>query len=115
MRGSSVSSRRRVSDRNRPLTMRADLSGEWLELTNRLALAAGVLAGTVHDVNNLLQGISGHAELFEAAPADDERQARRARLIVTSAGHASAHLATLQGFVRDVHEGTGQVDLHTIA
>ena len=38
--------------------MRADLSEEWFELTNRLALAAQLLSGTVHDVNNLLKQYS---------------------------------------------------------
>ena len=43
-------------------TMQRTLSPPWLERANHLALAARLLAGAVHDVNNLLQVISGQAD-----------------------------------------------------
>jgi C4-dicarboxylate-specific signal transduction histidine kinase len=90
-------------------------SDQWLERANRFALIARLLPGTVHDVNNLLQGISGNAELLEPGAGVDETVARRGRVIGASARRASAVLSDLMAFARDVSEGVRRVDLSKTA
>src|SRR5690349_14283475 len=87
---------------------------EWLEQANRLALVARLLAGTIHDVNNLLQVISGNAEMLESG-AKPESIPQRARSIRSNAGSASARLADVLAFARDVDERVGSVDLQQTA
>src|SRR5579872_4193306 len=58
-------------------------SSQWLATVNRLALVTRVLGGTVHDVNNLLQIVSGNAELLESN-AKSDLVLKRARSIRTT-------------------------------
>ena len=89
-------------------------SSQWLATVNRLALVARLLGGTVHDVNNLLQIISGNAELLESN-AKPDLVPKRARAIRTTTGAASARLADVLAFARDNDDGIGAVDLRATA
>jgi signal transduction histidine kinase len=94
---------------------RAMRSNEWLERANHLSLVADLLSGTLHDVNNLLQVVSGNAELLESAGTSEDVLARRARTIGTSARKASALLADVLVFARDGGADGQAVDLQQLA
>jgi len=74
---------------------------DWLERANRLALIARQLSTTVHDVNNMLQVISGHAELLVKAPDANETMLKRGQLIGSQAQRATLALAELAEFAKD--------------
>ncbi|MFN7977212.1 MAG: HAMP domain-containing sensor histidine kinase [Vicinamibacterales bacterium] len=74
-------------------------SAEWLALVNRQALAVRLISTTVHDVNNILQVVSGAAEVLALDPSP-AAVAKRTTSIVTQASTATAVLAGLVGFVR---------------
>src|SRR5215831_18697235 len=90
-------------------------STAWLERANRLALAARLLASTVHDVNNSLQVISGNGELLELAPSADPTIVRRGQSIRTHARRASGLLTELMAFVKDANEQVSPTSLRAIA
>ena len=90
-------------------------SAQWLERANHLALVARLLSGTVHDVNNLLQVISGNAELLESALGDNDVQRKRVRLILANAHRASDLLAEVLAFARDALDRSGRIDLNDVA
>ena len=73
---------------------------EWLERVNRHALLARLMSATVHDVNNLLQVVSGAAELLAMDPTP-EAVTRRTTSIVAQAGQATAALQALAAFARN--------------
>jgi C4-dicarboxylate-specific signal transduction histidine kinase len=81
--------------------MRESPPPEWLERANRLALIARQLSTTVHDVNNMLQVISGHAELLVSAPDANETMLKRGQLIAGQAQRATLALAELAEFAKD--------------
>src|ERR1700730_5140769 len=87
----------------------------WLARANRLAIVAGLLENTVHEVNNDLQVISGHAELLESVAGANEAAQRRARNIGTRALSASAMLSELLRFASDDAERAERVTLPRIA
>jgi signal transduction histidine kinase len=89
-------------------------SAQWLERANHLALVARLLSGTVHDVNNLLQVISGQAELVELAAADRKSE-QRGRTIRESARRASELLEAVMSFARDTRVVTEPVDMRESA
>jgi two-component system C4-dicarboxylate transport sensor histidine kinase DctB len=91
------------------------LSTAWLERANRLALAARLLASTVHDVNNSLQVISGNGELLELAASADPTIVRRGQTIRTHARRASGLLTELMAFVKDANEQVSPTSLRAIA
>ena len=74
-------------------------SRDWLALVNRQALAVRLIATTVHDVNNILQVVSGAAEVLALDPSPPA-VAKRTTSIVGQAAAATAVLAGLTAFVR---------------
>ena len=90
---------------------------DWLALVNRQALAVRLISTTVHDVNNILQVVSGAAEVLALDPSP-AAVARRTTSIVGQATAATAVLAGLVGFVRAdgvAHEGAKPLALATQA
>ncbi|MCC7417915.1 MAG: HAMP domain-containing histidine kinase [Acidobacteria bacterium] len=86
-------------------------SPEWLEAANRLATVARQLATIVHESNNLLQVISGNAEMLEAAGELSEHATKRARTIGEHARRASSLLTELLAFARDGDLDAARIDL----
>ena len=82
---------------------------EWLERVNRHALLARLMSATVHDVNNLLQVVSGSAEVLAMDPTP-EAVTRRTTSIVAQAGQATAALQALAAFARDPGSPGGHRD-----
>lgn len=80
---------------------------EWLERVNRHALLARLLSATVHDVNNMLQVVSGSAEILALNPAP-EALALRTDAIVAQAGQATAALQSLAAFAREPSSAGGR-------
>ncbi len=72
---------------------------EWLVTVNRQSLAVRLLATTVHDVNNILQVMSGAAEVLALDPTP-AAVARRTTSIVGQSAAATAVLHNLIAFVR---------------
>lgn len=92
-------------------------SGEWLALVNRQALAVRLIATTVHDVNNILQVMSGAAEVLALDPSP-AAVARRTTSIVGQSAAATAVLQALTAFVRveaDTRDGARPLALATQA
>jgi C4-dicarboxylate-specific signal transduction histidine kinase len=83
----------------------------WLERVNRLALIVRQLSTTVHDVNNMLQVISGHAELLVTSPGATEAMLKRGGMISAQAQRATLALAELADFAKDVSERQETVQL----
>lgn len=71
----------------------------WLAAVNRQCLAVRLLATTVHDVNNILQVMSGAAEVLALDPTP-AAVARRTTSIVGQSAAATAVLHNLITFVR---------------
>lgn len=72
---------------------------DWLALVNRQALAVRLISTTVHDVNNILQVVSGAAEVLALDPTP-AAVAKRTTSIVGQATAATSVLAGLVNFVR---------------
>lgn len=72
---------------------------EWLTVVNRQSLAVRLLATTVHDVNNILQVMSGAAEVLALDPTP-VAVAKRTTSIVSQSAAATAVLHNLITFVR---------------
>lgn len=83
----------------RPAGTHALPPADWLALVNRQALAVRLISTTVHDVNNLLQVVSGAAEVLALDPTP-AAVAKRTTSIVAQAAAATGVLAGLVGFVR---------------
>ena len=88
---------------------------DWLEKANRLALIARQLSTTIHDVNNMLQVISGHAELLVTAPDANDVMLKRGEMIGSQAQRATLALAELADFAKDVSDRHETVELRAIA
>ena len=88
-----------------------EFSPDWLEKANRLALIVRQLSTTVHDVNNMLQVISGHAELLVTAPGATEVMLKRGGMINAQAQRATLALTELAEFAKDVSERQETVQL----
>lgn len=86
------------------MTLDSALDPSWLERVNRLALIVRQLSTAVHDVNNMLQVISGHAELLVNAPGASEVTVKRGQMIGAQALRATNALAELADFAKDVSE-----------
>lgn len=71
----------------------------WLATVNRQSLAVRLLATTVHDVNNILQVMSGAAEVLALDPTP-AAVAKRTTSIVGQSAAATAVLHNLITFVR---------------
>ncbi len=90
---------------------------DWLALVNRHALAVRLIATTVHDVNNILQVVSGAAEVLALDPSP-AAVAKRTTSIVGQSAAATTVLAALTGFVRaetDARDGARPLALATQA
>lgn len=88
---------------------------DWLALVNRHALAVRLIATTVHDVNNILQVMSGAAEVLALDPTP-AAVAKRTTSIVGQSAAATTVLAALTGFVRadtDARDGARPLGLAT--
>lgn len=72
---------------------------EWLAQVNRHSLAVRLLATTVHDVNNILQVMSGAAEVLALDPSPASIT-KRTTAIVSQAVAATQVLHGLTSFVR---------------
>ncbi|MEZ5290652.1 MAG: HAMP domain-containing sensor histidine kinase [Vicinamibacterales bacterium] len=72
---------------------------EWLALVNRQSLAVRLLAATIHDVNNILQVMSGAAEVLALDPTP-ATVAKRTTAIVSHSVAATSALHALTTFVR---------------
>ena len=73
--------------------------GEWLAQVNRQSLAVRLLGTTVHDVNNILQVMSGAAEVLALDPTP-AAVAKRTTSMVGQSAAATAVLHNLIAFVR---------------
>lgn len=87
---------------------------EWLALVNRQALVTRLLSTTVHDVNNILQVVSGAAEVLAMDPTPDA-VTRRTGSIVTQSGQATAALQILNAFARGSGGASGLVKIKALA
>ncbi len=72
---------------------------EWLAAVNRQSLAVRLLATAVHDVNNILQVMSGAAEVLALDPTP-AAVAKRTTSIVGQSAAATAVLHNLMAFLR---------------
>jgi signal transduction histidine kinase len=86
-------------DLSEPVLGAGPPSGEWLTVVNRQSLAVRLIATTVHDVNNILQVMSGAAEVLALDPTA-AAVARRTTSIVSQSAAATAVLQQLTAFVR---------------
>ena len=98
------------------MTAPAPLNPDWLERVNRLAIIAALVPGSVHDVNNALQVISGSAELLGMAGGGSaENITRRGLAIGEQARRATGTLSELTQFVRDANDAPQRVGLRMVA
>lgn len=81
--------------------------GEKLEAIGQLA------GGIAHDINNLLSGILGYADLL-ALTLEDPEQLERCEQILTTTRRAADFTARLQSFTRAQPKGDAVFDLHDI-
>ena len=86
-------------------------SPEWIEAANRLSTIANQLANVVHEVNNMLQIISGSAELLQMDEGASAATVRRAATIIGQSRRAAELLGELLAFSRGGGGAAGPVDL----
>ena len=85
-------------------------SPEWLEAANFHATVAEQLATVVHQANNALQSIGGHAELLRTEPGASATTTRRADAI-TDVSRRLARLLTVMQTLAQPRRETSVVDL----
>lgn len=73
---------------------------DWLEAANLHATVAQLLSTVIHQVNNALQTIGGHAELLKTDPGVSETTQRRAATITGATDRTAEMLASFQVFTR---------------
>lgn len=73
---------------------------DWLEAANLHATVAQLLSTVIHQVNNALQTIGGHAELLKSDPGVTETTKRRAATITGVTDRTAEMLASFQVFTR---------------
>lgn len=73
---------------------------DWLEAANLHATVAQLLSTVIHQVNNALQSIGGHAELLKTDLGVSETTRRRANTITAVTDRTAAMLASFQVFTR---------------
>jgi len=86
---------------------------EWLAAANRLALIAAQLSNVIHETNNILQIISGNAELLAMSDVPPAA-AERARAISDQTQRASALLGEVLAFYREGGAKTERLDMKTV-
>lgn len=77
---------------------------EWLEAANLQATIAQLLSAVIHQVNNALQTIGGHAELLKSDPGVTDTTKRRAATISDVTGRTAEMLAGFQVITRPAPE-----------
>jgi C4-dicarboxylate-specific signal transduction histidine kinase len=87
---------------------------EWLEAANLHATVAQLLSTVIHQVNNALQTIGGHAELLKTDPGVTETTKRRARTITEVTDRTAEMLASFHVFTRP-SAGLDVCDLRDVA
>lgn len=87
---------------------------DWLEAANLHATVAQLLSTVIHQVNNALQTIGGHAELLKTDPDVTATTKRRAGTISGVTERTAAMLASFQVFTRPPVE-PGVLDLRELA
>lgn len=87
---------------------------DWLEAANLHATVAQLLSTVIHQVNNALQTIGGHAELLKTDPDVTATTKRRAGTITGVTDRTAAMLASFQVFTRPPRE-RGVHDLREVA
>lgn len=80
----------------------------WLEAANLHATVAQLLSTVIHQVNNALQTIGGHAELLKTDPGVTETTRRRANTITGVTDRTAEMLASFQVFTRPSTGATTQ-------
>lgn len=85
---------------------------QWLERANRMSLIGRVLTGTIHDVNNALQVVSGSVDLLQTVSPHADAATRRVAAIGTHSGRATGLIADLTAFVKEPDVPVGPVDLY---
>ena len=88
---------------------------EWLEAANLHATVAQLLSTIVHQVNNALQTIGGHAELLKTDPGVTETTRRRAGTITSVTDRTAEMLASFQTFTRPGTERRSVLNLRDVA
>lgn len=73
---------------------------DWIEAANLHATVAQLLPTLIHQVNNALQTIGGHAELLKSDPGVSETTKRRAATITGATDRTAEMLAGFQVFTR---------------
>lgn len=76
------------------------LPDDWLEAANLHATVALLLSTVIHQVNNALQTIGGHAELLKTDPGVSETTKRRAATITSATDRTAEMLNSFQVFTR---------------
>ncbi|MGE0761132.1 MAG: sensor histidine kinase [Vicinamibacterales bacterium] len=87
---------------------------DWLEAANLHATVAQLLSTVIHQVNNALQTIGGHAELLKTDPGVTETTKRRAGTITTVTERTADMLASLQVLTRP-SQGSAVLNLRDVA
>ncbi len=78
---------------------------------NRWALAASVVRGTVHSVNNILQTIGGQAEMLLQQPDEPDGVRRRMDRVVAQTARAATYMRELSAVVRDAPAAPDRCDV----
>jgi signal transduction histidine kinase len=86
-------------------------SPEWLETANRLSTVARQIVSVAHETNNLLQVITGSAEMLETGRDTPEQTLRRARIIGDHARRASELLSAVLDLARDASTAIEPTDI----
>jgi signal transduction histidine kinase len=87
---------------------------EWLEAANRLETIAQQLSSVVHEVNNLLQIVSGSAEMLALTADAPASVLRRADVIGVQTQRAAALLGDVLALSREAPE-VARIDLRETA
>src|SRR5256885_11223480 len=90
-------------------------SPEWLEEANHLATVAAQLTSVLHGLNNVLQVISGNAEMLQTTEGVPEAAVRRATVIGAQALRASALLTEVLTLSRVTAAGVERIDVREVA
>jgi signal transduction histidine kinase len=95
--------------------MRPELSPDDIVALNRLTLAARLLSGTAHDINNALMIIGGSAELLAGLHEMNDPARRAVDRIQTQASRAAGAIHELMQFARDPGQSAGRLSLRDVA
>lgn len=89
--------------------------GERLIALNRSATSARLMAGVIHEVNNVLQVISGTVELLQSRPDVPPTMLPALERLSKQSTRAAAIFAEAMVFTRGVVAETGRVNLREVA